>query len=170
MAKLAKFNNIDEDDKRQISVSFNNSLDYSRLSSEYYPPGIDSKPTVNSTLLSIDIGTQNQKAIVGARKSSEDSKASPGETRIYSKAGDVDIYLKEDGTIEIDGNEKSFMTFDDFAINWNNLMSWLSSHTHNADGTPTTPPLEPITNDISDISESESPNVKTGKPNSEESK
>ena len=159
MANLGKYLSTDG---RSVSVSFNDTIKFTRVAGEYFPPGIDSQPEQNATVIVMDLGSQSNKAVVGARRSSDQSIAKDGELRLFSSAGNVDIYLKEDGIIEIAGGGKSFMTFDDFATNWNNLIGWLSTHTHlDSSPAPTSPPQESIGTDISDISSSENQQVKT---------
>jgi phage gp45-like len=79
----------------------------------YHPPGISSAPTENDQIVEIPIGTK--RIIVAAHNYRVEIEPEAGETIIYStdSAGAAEaakIHLKNDGTIEINGNDKTLVT------------------------------------------------------------
>lgn len=77
----------------------------------FAPPGDDSQPLAGDYCTAISTPQSGRAAVVGYTQSAPESKAGPGEKRIYSRdaSGAViaEIHLKNDGTIDIIGPEGS---------------------------------------------------------------
>lgn len=146
-----------------LLVSYNNTIRYERKANYISAPGEDASPDVGDKVYAEDLKTRAKRVILGINYSNSKKKAAPGERRVFSKGG-AEVWLKNDGTVYLNGDGRTFMTYSDFANNWNMLVMWLQTHTHQviAEGSPTSTPLEPIGTNISDISSSEVEKVETG--------
>jgi phage gp45-like len=105
----------------------------------YAPAGFLSRPPKDARGVFIPIGGSRKYGVVIAGHNYKVSiSLADGETAIFSTnaAGDTlkaQIVLKADGTIEINGNSKRFVT-------WDELNTALQNHTHSAGALVTTCP------------------------------
>jgi hypothetical protein len=145
--------------------------DYTKESRQVSPPGIDANPIVDDqgVLVLID-NTPGKSVHVGVYP---DSQAEPGEIRIYSRdsGGELKalIWLKADGTIELNGNadnavrysqlETAFNTFKtDFNTFITNVFN-LHMHPTAGTGPPSVPTLVGV-NTAADIAPAKVDEVK----------
>jgi len=88
----------------------------------YGPSGDDSPPIADDRVLLIKVDGTGKYVITGVICKSQG--AEPGEKKLYSRDSNGDIqgyiYIKSDGTIEINGNA-------DFAVSYNDLNTVLQS-------------------------------------------
>lgn len=105
-------NQVIEDSIRKIVTEIY--PDYTRMSNQICPPGIDAAPLEEDQGVSLVIDSANRTVNIGIYP---DAQADPGEIRIYSRDenGDIQalIYCKNDGTIEINGSADYAVAFDD---------------------------------------------------------
>ena len=105
----------------------------------YNPAGIFSRPPKDTRGLFIPLGAGRRYGVViGGHNYQVTITIQDGETEIYSTNADGStvkgvILLKADGTIEINGNSKRFVT-------WDELNTALQNHTHGAGTQITTCP------------------------------
>lgn len=128
-------------------VSYNDNLPYRRQGKFLNPPGLDSKPMIGDKVVSVELGDRDNKILFGCQN---ESKAEEGETRLFAKASAAEVYLDNDGKVRINGDSKSFMTYEQFAENWDLLMEYLEANL------PSPPPP-----DVMDISACQTLTVKT---------
>lgn len=159
-----------------------------------------SNPPNGSKVISLPIGTNGYKVGIAVDDNIEPEQLEPGDKIIYSSKDGVikgRIYLKnngdilvtndngsykllEDGTFEVNGNDKSFVTFDELDTALDNFKTSIETsikgsvdagviaHTHisNGSGVPTNPGVGSIpgaTPSVNiDISDAETTTVKTG--------
>lgn len=126
---------------------------------EYYSQaGDDTSPPDGSSVIILSIG-EAWKIAIGTDDGIVPSM-SPGEKKIYStSSGSISAFinLKEDGTIEINGNTDFAVAFNDLETAFNQLKSDFNTHTHasvTSLGTPTVP-VPQSTADISPAKVSE---------------
>lgn len=78
--------------------------------------GEDSVALVGSTAIYADTGNAGDKVILGYINKNQLSKVKSGEKRIFSLKEDgslsIDIYLKNDGKIELGGNEDNLVRYE----------------------------------------------------------
>jgi len=138
---------VDSVDEERIQVSLNKSVKDTHEVSDYSPYGIDSRPEKGAKVALFNLGGIAHKLMMGVKTLVINTKSKPGETRLYSKTG-AEIYLdeddnitiqtsggavliiREDGKIELNGNGKSSMTFDDFVTVWNAKVAHDDAHIH----------------------------------------
>lgn len=119
---------------------------------EYMPWGVDSAPVNNVRALTAETENRNSRVVTGYENVSQ--KAAPGEFRCYATDVDgnvvVDIYLRNNGTIEAGGNTNHLTQWE--ALN-TALNSYFSSlNTAITEGVATaggsyTPPTSPFNMD-----------------------
>lgn len=156
--RIAEVSKIDED---VIQVSIQKSVNNVREVSDYVPYGIDCLPETGAKVALFNLGSKAYKLMMGIKRKVTDRIAKPGETRLYSKTGSQ-VYLDENddviietdggaiitckanGKVELNGNTKSSMTFDDFETIWNLFIVHMDAHIHTDPVSGTTgPPTVP---------------------------
>jgi phage gp45-like len=168
----ARIGEIDSSDEDVIKVSVNKTTKNVREVTDYVPYGIDSRPVAGLKVVLLSLREKAHKILMGIRRKPTDRVSKPGETRLYSASGSQ-VFLNEDGeivietsggaiitmandgNIELNGNTKSAMTFQDFETVWDAYIIHYEAHTHSNGnlGTPTgsiITPLAPTDKDMSD--------------------
>lgn len=135
-----------------------------RTAEMYHNPGISSMPTPEDRVVELPIGRSGSRVIIASHNYRAEVEPETGETIIYSTnaAGDTvksKIHLKTDGTIDINGDSKRLVTYDE-------LNTALQNHTHAA-GTLLDSTGAPVTGATGtpvalDLSAAETTTVKTG--------
>lgn len=135
------------DGKIQVKTAYNKTIERT----EVFPYGFKAKAKSGKTFVFCQGG--NQDSVVITPVTDSDVKNAPalqdGDTAIYSDGGGW-IVCRSDGSVEINGNTKSFVTWEDLNTAITSFLTALKAHTHNctAPGTPSGPPLAPITLDV----------------------
>ena len=136
-----------------------------RISELYHPPGISSAPTKEDSIIDAQIGSGKRVSIVSHNYRIE-VEVIDGQTKIYSTNADGSeikslIFLDNDGNIELNGNDKTFVTFAELDTALQNMISLIMAHVHTSasPGSPTTTPTASIS---VDISVAETTTIKTG--------
>jgi hypothetical protein len=85
-----------------------------RTTEVYHPPGISSAPTMEDRAVEIPLGT-GTRVILAFHNYRLEVEVEAGQTKIYSTSADGSmlkalINLKVDGTVEINGGDKVFVT------------------------------------------------------------
>lgn len=178
MARIADLEEVTED---TIKAVVNRSVKDVHEVSDYNNFGIDSLPQKGAKGLLLSLRNKAHKILIGIKRKVVDRKAKPGETRLYNAFG-AEVYLneagqiviktasgailtmKEDGSIEINGNTKSAMTFEEFEIVWNNRTTHYLAHTHSngGGGSPTGAFIAPLLDNAKDMTPAKSLIVKLG--------
>lgn len=127
------------------------------------PFGDDSVPIEDKDLIALYAKTGQKGKAVVIGYINRNCVAGPGEKRLFStdKSGSEKtyLYLKNDGTIEVNGNSDNFVTYKEFKAKIDQLKTLLNQHTHTGNlGAPTSPPVSPFQVDFSGT---KSENVKT---------
>lgn len=123
------------------------------------PPGIDAVPIADDqgVMIMID-GSQGKAVQIGIYP---DPQAESGEVRFYSRDDNGNqqafLWLKKDGTIEINGSAESAVAFAALKSGFDTLKSDHNSHMHTETGAVTTPPIIPS---VASVDASEIPGVK----------
>lgn len=117
----------------------------------YGPSGDDSPPLPEDRIIIIQTDGEGKYITSGVLCKSQG--AEPGEKKLYSRDSNGDtqavIYLKLDGTIEINGNADFAVAFNDLKTGFDTLVSNFNSHTHpTAPSGPVSPPSIPSTASI----------------------
>jgi len=158
---VARIGEVESIDGNVIKVSLNKSVSLVRESTNYQSYGVDSVPPIGTKVMMLDLGSQSDKLIAGVRKKEAQNKALPGENRLFNDFG-AEVYLKQDGTIGINGDGKSFMMFDDFVSTWNAFIAAYVSHVHlDPVSGSTAPPTFVLTPTETDMDPSENQTVKS---------
>lgn len=128
----------------------------------YNPLGVYGRPPKGAKVLLVPIaGGKTRVVVAGVNYQVVIDSLTAGETVIYSTnaAGDTlkaQIKLDALGNIEVNGNTKRFVTYGELASALSSFISALNLHVHGAAGTP---PVTPMT---LDISAAQTTTVKTG--------
>lgn len=132
----------------------------------YHPPGVVSGPTQNDIAVLVPIGNGGHRVVIGFENYDLVVAVDEGQTRIFSTDPGgteikAEIKLQTDGTIEMNGNSKSFVTHAELDTALQSFITALNSHVHTSapSGSPTTPPVAPMS---IDISLAETTTIKTG--------
>ena len=142
----------------------------------FLAPGEDSKPIVGDRVAVMPV---NGERLAVAYYDSNIGLCESGEKRIYSRDADNNIkgevFLKKDGSINVtgeninlNGNDKRFVTHAELDAALQLFMTALNTHTHLVAALPSAPPVLPIPTLIPtvplsiDISASKTLTVKTG--------
>lgn len=135
-----------------------------KTADECSPFGIDSSPLKDMTAIYSETSEGGEPVIVGYIN--ENQKAGEGETRFYSMGADGEktyIYLTKDGNIELGGNSKNLVRFQELEQSMNALEQFIntqlpliSSGIATGGGTYTPDVLE------IDISQSKTEKIKVG--------
>lgn len=175
---MGRVGEIDSVDDETIKASVSRSVENTREVNDYVPYGLDSRPVKGLKCLLISLREKAFKILIGVRRKETDKIAKSGESRLYSAFGS-EVHLKEDGTIDIktasggiitmaaggkinlNGNAKSAMNFQDFEAIWNAFIIAYELHVHTSalPGVPTSPPTLPLTNPQKDMSGAENDKV-----------
>ena len=95
----------------------------------YAPSGDDSPPLIEDRVLLIKIDGSGKNIVAGVLSKSQG--AEPGEKKLYSRDSNGDaqaiIYLKSDGTIEINGNADFAVAFNDLKTGFDQLKTDLNT-------------------------------------------
>ena len=165
IAETIKFDTKGSAPGKAVIIGTSAGADQQRTSEMYHPPGISSAPTEQDCIIETQIGTGKRVSIASHNYRIE-VEVNAGETIIYSTntAGDTvqsQIKLDTDGNIELNGNDKKFVTYAELKTGLDNLITALNSHIHTsaAPGSPTTSPVTPL---MLDISAAETTTLKTG--------
>ena len=178
MVRRGEVKEVSED---TIKVSVNNTTRNEREVSDYNNYGVDSLPQKGAKGLLLSLREKAHKILVGIKRKTIDRKAKPGETRLYNAFG-AEVYLKdngdivattsggailtikEDGDIEINGNVKSAMLWEDFNTVWTAFMTHYKAHTHTVIslGSATSTIIVPITGTQENMSPAKSDKIKLG--------
>ena len=118
---------------------------------EAAPFGIDSNPNKNMKALYIETGIKGKSVIVGYINT--DQLAEVGSLRLYSN--NANIYLRENGTIELNGTSDFMVRYSALETAFNELNTKFNTHSHAANGTPTATPS------TADITGAKIENIKT---------
>lgn len=115
--------------------------------------GIDSNPIADMIAVYADTGEKGEKVILGYLNKNQ--LAEPGEFRIFSVNAEGElqtfIWLKANGTIQIGGNAKNMVRFQELETGFNQLKDDFNAfltHVHGGSGTPPAPPVLPSTASI----------------------
>lgn len=135
------------------------------------PHGIDSNPVEGMVGLYVKTEEKGKGVLVGYV---QESVLSSGETRVYSTNSNGDeqanAIFKNNGDLELNGNTKNMVRFQDLETGFNqlrgdlnNLISVFNTHVHAGAGTPPTPvpSVIPVLPSGADISASKIDNIKT---------
>lgn len=152
---------------------------------EAMPFGVDAVPVENIRAVVVQSATSEERIVLGYVNTNQE--AEPGEYRIYSLGPDGEtlatyMWLKTDGTIEIGGDARTAVkfqelktAFDELKQDFNDLVDHVDNHEHDgvivtvsggsggpAIGTPgsSNPPTSNATPSVADIDPAEQPNVK----------
>ena len=140
-----------ENNLRQIQTEIYQG--YIKKSWQINPPGMDSVPIADDQGVVILIEqTQGKSISIGVYP---DTQAEAGEVRFYSRnSAGVEqsfLWLKADGTIDINGSADYAVAFDDLKSGFDQLKSDHNAfllHVHGVAGTPPVPPAVPSTASI----------------------
>lgn len=177
---MARLGDIKESTEETIKVTVNDSTKNEHEVSDYNNYGIDSQPEKGAKAILLSLREKAHKILVGIKRKVTDRKAKPGETRLYSASGS-EVYLNEDGeiviqtsggaiitmkstgNIEINGNTKSAMTFEEFKLVWDAFIVAFEAHVHLGNlGSPTGSPTVPLTSGQKDMTPAKSLKIKLG--------
>ncbi len=151
---------------------------YARSVPDLIEFGIDALPQKGAKAILLSLREKAHKIMVGIKRKVIDRKAKPGETRLYSAFGS-EVYLNEDGeiviqtssgaiitmksdgNIELNGNTKSAMNFEDFKAVWDAFIVSHEGHLHLGNlGSPTGPPTVALTPAQKDMTPAKNDKVK----------
>lgn len=178
---VARIGEIEDVNEERIQASVNKSTQNTHEVSDYLSYGIDALPEKGAKVVLLSLREKAHKIFIGVKRKLIDRKSKPGETRLYSKTG-AQVYLdendqiiiqtaggailtmKQDGTIELDGNQKSAITFEEFETVWNSFIAKYEAHTHTtiALGVPTSTVIVPLVTTDKDMTPAKSTKVKIG--------
>lgn len=142
-----------------------------QTSIEVSPVGIDSNPVKDMVAIYAETGIKGKTFIIGYLNKNQ--LADIGELRLYSTDADGGekfyTWLKNDGTMEIGGNTKNMVRFqelkdgfDELKGDFNTFITAYNSHTHTGNlGAPTTPPASPGQPSTASIDDSKIDEIKT---------
>jgi len=172
---IGELDSVDNDGV--LKVNLQKSIKNSREVTNYNNYGVDSVPPIGSKLFLLPLGSQSNKIGVGVRRTEAQAIATPGEHRVFSEF-DSSVYLKKDGKIdiktaggavitmntngkiELNGNAKSAMTFQDFVSVWDAFITAYEAHFHNDPVSGVTgPPTTALTTPQKDMSAAENDKV-----------
>jgi len=130
----------------------------------YHPPGISSGPTVGDESVTVNVGSSGRIAIATQNYRLE-VEVTAGQTIIYSTSVDGEtlkgeILLDTDGTINMNGDDKRFVTHAELDAALQTFITALNLHTHPTAATG--PPSPPTASMSLDISAAETTTIKTG--------
>lgn len=114
------------------------------------PSGDDSPPLDNAKLFEIPIEGSSKYLTIGVIEKSQG--AQQGEKKLYSR--DVNgtvkttVYLKNDGTLELNGNTDFAVLFNALKTGFDLLVTNFNAHAHTETGGVTTTPITPSTASI----------------------
>jgi phage gp45-like len=121
----------------------------------YQAPGVLAIPGDGARGVWLPIGGSGRYGVVVALQNyALNITIEAGETAIYSTTADGQtvqalVKLKADGTIELNGNSKRLVTWDELDAALQSLKTALNSHTHPTAATgPPSPPTVPLSIDI----------------------
>ena len=170
MINLIKVISSDFDDVKRRVVKLLR-LGYSdvQTSDQANPHGIDSNPVKDMIAVYAETAQKGETVIIGYLN--KDQLAEPGETRIYSTDANgvfkTSIWLKADGTIEVGGNTKNLVryqeleaAFNELTQNFNAFVEKYNAHTHSGATAPIIPAAI-ATQTTADISQSKIEEIKT---------
>jgi len=134
------------------------------------PFGFDSSPVKDMVAVYAETLDKGSPVIIGYIN--KGLKTNPGESRIFSTDENgvfkTDIYLKNDGTIEIGGNAKNMVRFQELESGFNQLKSDLNSlislynsHIHPTPSGPSSPTISVATSSAASISGAKINEIKT---------
>ncbi len=129
----------------------------------YQLPGFASGPTPGDR--AAVIGTATGRVAIATHNYRIEVEVDPGEVKIFSTDADGSaveslIHLKGDGTIELNGNTKAFVTHAELDTALQTFVTALNLHIHSDSlALPTTPPVTPMTLNIATAATT---TVKTG--------
>ena len=126
---------------------------YIKSSRQVLPPGIDAVPIEGDQGIVIILDESMGKTVaIGVYP---DPQAESGEVRLYSRDDDGNqksiLWIKKDGTIEINGGAESAVAFAALKSGFDSLKSdhnTFLTHVHGVAGTPPVPPAIPSTASI----------------------
>lgn len=123
---LSKFiSAILKNSRREVTVNGSGRYD-PRTASDVAPYGIDSCPPQEGwTAIYANTGADDAQVLLGYVN--EKAIAEYGNTRIYS-AGNLDIKVKSNNTIEIGGNAKNMVRFQELEAGFNQLVTNFNNH------------------------------------------
>jgi len=144
-------------DEEVIQVQLQKTVNSSKEVSDYVPYGLDCLPEKGAKVVLFSLGSKLYQLMMGVKRKVTDRIAKPGETRLYSKTGsqvyldkDDNIIIKNSGggiikvnsdnEIELNGNSKSSVTFDDLKIVYDLLIIHIDGHVHTETGGTTSVP------------------------------
>lgn len=111
----------------------------------YSPPGDDSPPLADDKAFIVKKDGAGLYVVLGTLMVSEG--ANPGEKILFSRDSygvtQAKIYLKNDGTIEINGNADFAVAFNDLKTGFDQLVTDFNTHVHVESGGSTAPPTTP---------------------------
>lgn len=116
-------------------------------------PGVRSCPPTGAVGVWLPIGG-DKRVVVAMQNYRIDINLAQGETAVYSTNADGDTVeavqvFRADGTIEINGASKSFVTHAELDTALQALVTAINAHVHVETGASTAPPTTPMTLDIS---------------------
>lgn len=166
MVWLSKFiSAITGNNRRTVTV--NGTGRYNpRTASDVAPYGIDSVPPQEGwTAVYAYTAADDDQVLIGYVN--EKAIAEYGNTRIYS-AGTLDIKVKSDSTIEIGGNAKNLVRFQELETGFNqlrsdlnNLITTFNAHVHPTPSGPSSPTTTPGTASTASIAGAKINEIKT---------
>jgi hypothetical protein len=140
---------------------------------QYAPHGVDSRPPNGMTAIYMKTTADGDECVIGYL--TRDGLAAVGENRLFSTDENGALkswcWLKNDGTIELNGNENFAVKFNELKAefnklkaSYNNLVSIFNSHVHpgvTTGGGSTTPTPTPAAANTSNIDLSKNEKIKT---------
>lgn len=137
---------------------------YNSIAELYNNFGLDANPLVDDRILLIPVGGSGKLVAIGTI--TINPQTNPGEVRIFSRDSSgneqAEIFLKNNKSIELNGNSKRFVTHAELDTALQTHITALNVHTHSGVTTgPGTsgPPVNPLS---LDISAAETQTIKTG--------
>jgi hypothetical protein len=133
-----------------------------KTAAECAPFGDDSQPLEDAVAIFADTSNNAEPVVIGYINKNQ--LAGPGEKRLFSLDEDGNLatylWLKADGTIELAGNTKNLVRYQELETAFNELndkfnamAQAFNSHTHisASPGSPTSPPASPVQQSQADI-------------------
>lgn len=171
--RIAKVNSYLIENTRRIIKVFNRGFKDVQTHYQVSQWGDDSNPIQNTDSIVSDTANDESSVVLGYINLNAKSK--PGEKRIYATDTDgnevFDIYLKNDGTAEINGTGDYLVKYSGLETSFNELQSTVNdlvtafnAHGHASFGAPptTVPGVIPASESSANIEDSKINEIKTG--------
>lgn len=149
---------------KSVTIQVETDLGEAREIEYYQLPGFKAGPTEGEMAATVDLG--GYRVAVASHNYKIEVDVSAGAVSVYSTNASGDtiqarVDLQPTGEIDLNGDAKRLVTYSELDTALQSLVSALNAHTHTSGGAgaPTTPPVSPMS---LDISAAETATVRTG--------